>query len=178
MKSFILWDVSPYSPLIVNRELSPKFLSTFTGFHAVVPQVVELSNNHQCQKLEPYMSHAFTSTTKLALESVCTEALVIPDCEDSVLIQEALELVLRMLAELPPLLSRSPVLRCFRILCITQLKPTITNTFHYLTQYLCNFDSEGPKSACIQSSYYWYGSKLKETLSRKRVVTKSYTDLS
>jgi hypothetical protein len=122
----------------------------------VVPQAVELSNNHQYQKLEPYISHVpkhpFTSTTKLALESVCTEALVIPDWEDSVLIQEALELVLRMLAELPPLLSRSPVLRCFRILCIIQLKPTITNTFHYLTQYLYNFDSKGSKSAFMQSS--------------------------
>jgi hypothetical protein len=63
----------------------------------------------------------FTSTTKLALESVCTDALVIPDCEDSVLIQEALELVLRILAELPPRLSRSPVLRCLRILCNSPL---------------------------------------------------------
>ena len=72
----------------------------------------------------------FTSTTKLALESVWTEALVIPDCEDSVLIQEALELVLLMLAEFPPRLSRSPVLRCLRILCNIPL----ISTFIYIFQ--------------------------------------------
>jgi len=72
----------------------------------------------------------FTSTTKLALESVWTEALVIPDCEDSVLIQEALELVLLMLAEFTPRLSRSEVLRCLRILCNTPL----ISTFIYIFQ--------------------------------------------
>lgn len=38
-----------------------------------------------------------------------------PDCEDSVLIHEAVDAVERMLPEPVPRFSKSPVLRCFRI---------------------------------------------------------------
>mgnify|MGYP007092094916 CR=1 FL=1 len=38
-----------------------------------------------------------------------------PDCEDSVLIHEAVDAVERMLPEPVPLFSKSPVLLCFRI---------------------------------------------------------------
>ncbi|RZF38802.1 hypothetical protein LSTR_LSTR015548 [Laodelphax striatellus] len=56
-----------------------------------------------------------TSTTKLAFESVCIEADVIPECEDSVETHEVLEPVLRMLPPDVPRFSRSPVLLCFLI---------------------------------------------------------------
>lgn len=60
--------------------------------------------------INSYRIDQITSTTKLALESVCMEAFVIADCAESVLTQDAEDPVDRML---PVPFSKSPVLRCF-----------------------------------------------------------------
>lgn len=58
------------------------------------------------------MKFLLTSITKLALESEGMEALVIADCAESVLTQDADEPVDRILPE-PPFLSKSPALLPF-----------------------------------------------------------------
>lgn len=56
--------------------------------------------------------YLLTSITKLALESDGMDALVVADCAESVLTQDAEEPVDRILPD-APFLSRSPALRCF-----------------------------------------------------------------
>lgn len=58
------------------------------------------------------LKYLLTSITKLLLESDGIDALVVADCAESVLTQDADEPVDRILPD-PPFLSRSPVLRCF-----------------------------------------------------------------
>jgi hypothetical protein len=42
MKSSVIWDTIPCSPLKVNRHVLPKHLLTFNGLHIIISQKVEL----------------------------------------------------------------------------------------------------------------------------------------